>query len=317
MYTHCRLLVFILAFSVGSCIDSVSPKPKTTAEPKEPPVVKELTYPQKIKACRKIMKTTIKKSNAYGPLLKAGFLDAASFDKNCKDPWPLCGGANGNLHYPEQYNKPAYKGIKDAIIVLSGVKQQCPGVTWADLIQLGAVISVETAQGNSIRIKYGRKDAPLHQLDPDWNLPAYKKPYPDGSVSAAEHLRRVFCRMGLNDTDIVALSGAHTLGRAFYADGAEMWTNYTVFGPGKVGGSSWTPDWLTFNNQYFQSLQTPSDPELIAFETDKALFIDPIFKTYAEKYADDCPFFRENFVESYIKLSELGVEWIVGGPYKV
>jgi L-ascorbate peroxidase len=32
--------------------------------------------------------------------------------------------------------------------------------------------------------------------------------------SPAEHLREVFYRMGLSDKEIVALSGAHTLGRA-------------------------------------------------------------------------------------------------------
>jgi len=30
-----------------------------------------------------------------------------------------------------------------------------------------------------------------------------------------EHLRKVFYRMGLNDEEIVALSGAHTFGRAY------------------------------------------------------------------------------------------------------
>lgn len=35
---------------------------------------------------------------------------------------------------------------------------------------------------------------------------------PDAS-QGAEHLREVFYRMGFNDREIVALSGAHTLGR--------------------------------------------------------------------------------------------------------
>ncbi len=35
---------------------------------------------------------------------------------------------------------------------------------------------------------------------------------PDAS-QGADHLRKVFYRMGFNDKEIVALSGAHTLGR--------------------------------------------------------------------------------------------------------
>jgi L-ascorbate peroxidase len=48
--------------------------------------------------------------------------------------------------------------------------------------------------------------------------------------------------MGLSDKDIVALSGAHTLGRARLdrsGFGKES-TKYTVNGPGKPGGQSWT-----------------------------------------------------------------------------
>ena len=57
--------------------------------------------------------------------------------------------------------------------------------------------------------------------------------------------------MGLSDQDIVALSGAHTLGRARpdrSGFGKES-TKYTKEGPGAPGGSSWTVQWLKFDNR--------------------------------------------------------------------
>lgn len=64
-------------------------------------------------------------------------------------------------------------------------------------------------------MKYGRKDAvsPEDCVD-EGNLPAGNKPFPDAD-NAQDHLRNVFYRMGFDDEGIVALSGAHTLGRAF------------------------------------------------------------------------------------------------------
>ncbi|CAN0432401.1 unnamed protein product, partial [Hapterophycus canaliculatus] len=40
-------------------------------------------------------------------------------------------------------------------------------------------------------------------------------PLPNRNGSSQDHLRNVFYRMGFGDEGIVALSGAHTLGRAF------------------------------------------------------------------------------------------------------
>lgn len=80
-------------------------------------------------------------------------------------------------------------------------------------------------------------------------------PFPDGSANPGDHLRRIFYRMGLTDKDIVALSGAHTLGRSYpnrSGFGKAEGTKYTASGPGTKGGSSWTPEWLKFDNSYFK-----------------------------------------------------------------
>ena len=111
-------------------------------------------------------------------------------------------------------------------------------------------------------------------------------------------------------------AGAHTLGRAKpdrSGFGKES-TKYTKDGPGKPGGSSWTPEWLKFDNSYFkvspppppattnvpcqqeldhrqcqfphpydltsamQEVKEQHDPELLVLETDNVLFKDEGFR---------------------------------------
>lgn len=61
-----------------------------------------------------------------------------------------------------------------------------------------------------------------------------------GPHDTAEQLRAVFGRMGFNDAEIVALSGAHSLGRCHP----------------QISGfnGAWTQDPLSFSNQYFAEM---------------------------------------------------------------
>lgn len=135
-------------------------------------------------------------------------------------------------------------------------------------------------------MKYGRKDATGPDMcHPEGNLPAGAAPWPTGG-DAAGHLRAVFHRMGLTDQDIVALSGAHCVGRAHPGRSGlchKPETKYTVasacpVGTGTTGGASWTPEWTKFDNTYFQIVKEPKDEELLALETDTVLFKDPEFE---------------------------------------
>jgi hypothetical protein len=66
-------------------------------------------------------------------------------------------------------------------------------------------------------------------------LPVAEPPYPDGIPTAEAHIRNTFYRMGFKNREIVALCGAHTIGRAFkdrsgvcaYASGDLSATKYT------------------------------------------------------------------------------------------
>ena len=51
-----------------------------------------------------------------------------------------------------------------------------------------------------------------------------------------------------------------------------------AFGSRSAGGSSWTPEWLKFDNSYFAEVASESDPDLLVLPTDKAVFQDDSFR---------------------------------------
>ncbi|KAL5559973.1 hypothetical protein UlMin_036184 [Ulmus minor] len=111
-------------------------------------------------------------------------------------------------------------------------------------------------------------------------------------VAGAPDLRDIFYRMGLSDKDIVALSGAHTLGRAH---------------PERSGfDGPWTVEPLKFDNSYFVELLKGVSEPLLKLPTDNALLDDPKFHPYVELYAKDEDAFFKDYAESHKKLSELG-----------
>jgi len=116
--------------------------------------------------------------------------------------------------------------------------------------------------------------------------------------------------MGFNDQEIVALSGAHALGRCH--------TDRSGFdGP-------WTHSPTVVTNDYFrlllddkewdfrawkgpQQYQDKSTKSLMMLPTDMALVKDQSFKKYVEAYAKDNDVFFEDFANVICTLFELGV----------
>jgi L-ascorbate peroxidase len=119
--------------------------------------------------------------------------------------------------------------------------------------------------------------------------------------------------------EIVALSGAHTFGRA-YKDRSGTGAEKTKFTDGskqvradgkdakyKPGGSSWTERWLIFDNSYYHTIpDESSDPELLKLKTDCTLFDDADFRPFAEKCRDSQDEFFKMYAKAHKKLSEQG-----------
>jgi len=262
-----------------------------------------------------LIETLVKDISCAPILVRLAWHDSGTYDMaNAKKPWPNAGGAIGSIRTDHEINAGPNAGLKKALTsYLEPIKKEVPDVSWADLIQLASATAIEVAGGPKIPMKYGRVDGVPTDLQPaPFGLPGVCF-----DEDPAKHLRYVFYKYGMDDKDIVVLSGAHTLGRAFAdrsgtvkessADG----TAYTKRGcpflanSKTAGGRSWTKEWTKFDNSYFADMPK-LDPACIAFPTDRVLMTDPGFKPHFELFAKDQAAFFEAYKVSHKKLSELG-----------
>ncbi|PSS00417.1 L-ascorbate peroxidase [Actinidia chinensis var. chinensis] len=257
--------------------------------------------PDQLKSAREDIKELLKTTFCHPILVRLGWHDAGTYNKDIEE-WPQRGGANGSLRFEVELKHAANAGLLNALKLIQPIKDKYSGVTYADLFQLASATAIEEAGGPKIPMKYGRVDISGPQQCPEeGRLPDAGPPTP------AAHLRDVFYRMGLNDKEIVALSGAHTLGRSRpeRSGWGKPETKYTKDGPGAPGGQSWTAQWLKFDNSYFKDIKERRDEDLLVLPTDAAFFEDPSFKVYAEKYAEDHDAFFKDYAEAHAKLSNL------------
>ena len=159
--------------------------------------------------------------------------------------------------------------------------------------------------GPEIRWKSGRTDASTaappsedRRFSPDGRLPA--------ASDCPAHIRDVFYRMGFDDREIVALVGAHAVGRC-HSDRS-----------GYV--NPWTRSPTTFSNEFFRELlentwtikkwdgpEQYEDPtgEIMMLPADMALIEDPKFRKYVELYAKDEDLWFKDFSKAFSKLLHL------------
>uniref|UniRef100_M8BVA4 Peroxidase n=1 Tax=Aegilops tauschii TaxID=37682 RepID=M8BVA4_AEGTA len=111
----------------------------------------------------------------------------------------------------EKYAKPNNNSVRGFTVVddvKAALEKACPGVvSCADILTIAAKVSVELSGGPRWRVQLGRRDGTTANLTAANSL----LPSPRNNLTM---LQRKFAAVGLDDTDLVALSGAHTFGRA-------------------------------------------------------------------------------------------------------
>lgn len=231
------------------------------------------------------------------------------------------GGSNGcRMRYGPEAGWGANAGLATARAFLDPIKKKFPGLSHADLYTYAGAVAVEIMGGPVVPFTFGRTDKTDGATSPpDGRLPDADK---GGDALTAQHLRDIFYRMGFNDREIVALSGAHALGRC-HEDASGYW------GP-------WTNAETTFSNEYFRLLKeekwTPKKTKVVSPESGKGtscpwkgplqyedpsgnlmmlpsdivLTKDAKFDEWVIKYKDDEELFFADFAAAFGKLLAAG-----------
>jgi L-ascorbate peroxidase len=200
--------------------------------------------------------------------LRLAFHDAGTYDERTRT-----GGAHGGVHLPEELQRGDNTGWgQPCIELLAEARARFPSVSWADLVAVGGAAAVQKCGGPTIEIGRGRTDA----VEP---APRNRLP---GGYEGAGLLKSMFARMGLGPRDLVALSGAHTLGHA--------------------QRRPFTANPWVFSNEYF--VQLLDQPQILG--TDSALVDDPDLRPFVEVYAEDQGRFFDDFADAFRRLTWLG-----------
>ncbi|ROV88319.1 hypothetical protein VSDG_09440 [Cytospora chrysosperma] len=218
------------------------------------------------------------------------------------------GGSSGaGMRYEAEGGDPANAGLQHARLFLEPVKRQHPWITYSDLWTLAGVTAIQAMGGPEIPWLPGRTD----YVD-DSKLPPRGR-LPDGALGA-DHIRAVFYRMGFNDQEIVALCGAHNLGRCHTANsGFEgKWVNNPTRFSNQyyrlLVSEEWKEKKLESGIVQFAAVDPITEDELMMLPTDMALVHDAEFSKWVKLYAKDKDVFFEDFKNAFFKLMELGIQ---------
>jgi len=256
------------------------------------------------KQLRKDVKALMEKDANLGPtLVRLAWHSSGTYDKMTQTG----GSSGGTIRFKEELAHGGNAGLDKMVLALEPIKERNPKISYADMYAYAGKVAIEEMGGPTMEFKYGRVD----EMDPSKVTPDGRLPDADKGDRAGpkttQGLRDVFYRMGFDDQEIVALSGAHALGRC-HADAS-----------GYVGPWSSTP--LLFNNSYYGLLKglkwtentktkkfQYEDPsgQLMMLPSDIVLLEDENFKKYVDVYAKDQKKFFADFKNAFEKLELLG-----------
>uniref|UniRef100_A0A803KWN2 Peroxidase n=1 Tax=Chenopodium quinoa TaxID=63459 RepID=A0A803KWN2_CHEQI len=213
-------------------------------------------------------------------------------------------------------------GFDTIVEAKQAVEAVCPGVvSCSDILALATRDAVVVTGGPSYNVELGRRDG-LRSKKSDVTK---HLPDPDNKFN---ELLNMFTKHGLNQTDLVALSGAHTIGAAHCSKFSKRIYNYSQSSPVDptmnpiyalllqqqcppgvnpkkvVPMDPARPRSKTFDNLYYQNLIAGMG----LFTSDQELFTNPASRPTVIDFANNPGNFNAAFVTAMRKLGRVGVK---------
>lgn len=211
-------------------------------------------------------------------------------------------------------------GFDTVIKAKQAVEKVCPNsVSCADILTMAARDVVALAGGPKFNVELGRRDGLISQASRvNGNLPK--------ASFTLNQLNFLFARKGLSQTDMVALSGAHTLGfshcnqianriysfsastpvdpslNASYATQLQQMCPKNVDPTIAINIDPITP--RKFDNVYYQNLQSGKG----LFSSDEVLYTDLRTRNAVNKFAQSSDTFNTAFVSAMRNLGRVDVK---------
>ncbi|KAJ1400686.1 Secretory peroxidase [Sesbania bispinosa] len=250
-------------------------------------------------------------------LLRLHFHDC--FVNGCDGSILLDGGDDGEKSALPNVN--SVRGFDVVDTIKSSVESECSGVvSCADILTIAARDSVLLSGGPSWNVPLGRRDGTVS----NGTLANSALPSPFDSLDT---ILSKFANVGLNLTDVVSLSGAHTIGRSrcalfsnrlfnFSGTGSPDTTLETTMltdlqnlcpqnGDGNVTAVLDRNSSDLFDNHYFKNLLSGKgllSSDQILFSSDEA---NSTTKPLVQSYNDNSSLYFGDFANSMIKMGNI------------
>ncbi|XP_058097534.1 peroxidase 47-like [Magnolia sinica] len=260
-----------------------------------------------------VSKALQKDPTLSGPLLRMHFHDC--FVEGC-DGSILIDSTKNNKAEKDSPANLSLRGYELIDEIKEEIEDQCPGViSCADIVAMAARDAVLWAGGPLYDVPKGRKDGTRSKIEDTINLPP---PTFNGS-----DLIKAFRQHGFSVQEMVALSGAHTLGVARCSSFKNRLSNFdstdgvdptlnsnfakTLSQKCKSGDNAEAPfdrTRITFDNDYYNALQSGSG----LLTSDQTLYGSPRTRSIVNGYAMNQARFFFDFSQAMVRMGQIDVK---------